>query len=394
MNAPRFAKLAGSLLAQNSPARDSLPPPAVDAEKRALAIAAVERAIRARAEKKKRIRWIAGGLAMAASIAAIVGTSALLGKSTAPIAQKPPAASDISLALAHSTGDVSVSSPAGAAPTADGSSLAAGSHIVTKQGGHAVVALSTGTRLAIDETSDFSVVEGDATQIFQLAGGSMRADVAKLTPGQRFLIRTSDSEVEVHGTSFTVTVAPPDPACGGGTVTRVVVYEGVVSVRHDGVEARVPKGSEWPSGCNAQPDGTSDNEGTGAASNDSEVVELPDTPSHGASASNATPHVDHARPQAQSHSKKSSPLSEQNDIFESALTAERDGLVAGAISDYERYLSLYPNGPLAEHAAVRRMKLLRTVDPARAAAAAKDYLARYPSGFARGEAQAIVAEKH
>ncbi|MGH7327433.1 MAG: hypothetical protein ACREJX_03685, partial [Polyangiaceae bacterium] len=37
------------------------------------------------------------------------------------------------------------------------------------------------------------------------------------------------------------------------------------------------------------------------------------------------------------HTKKtSSALSESNDIFESGLTAERDGLVAGAISDYER----------------------------------------------------------
>ena len=93
------------------------------------------------------------------------------------------------------------------------------------------------------------------------------------------------------------------------------------------------------------------------------------------------------------HTKSSSPLADENDIFESGLTAERDGLTNGAISDFERYLSLYPNGPLAEHAAVRRMNLLRTVDHARASSAARDYLAKYPNGFARSDAQAIVAEK-
>jgi outer membrane protein assembly factor BamD (BamD/ComL family) len=123
-------------------------------------------------------------------------------------------------------------------------------------------------------------------------------------------------------------------------------------------------------------------------SNDSPTPLDPTPQSNGATASHDKSHAAH-------HPKKSasSPLSEQNDIFESGLTAERDGLVNGAISDYERYLSLYPNGPLAEHASVRRMNLLRTVDPPRAVEAAKEYLARYPNGFARGEAETIVAQK-
>ncbi|MGH7327432.1 MAG: FecR domain-containing protein [Polyangiaceae bacterium] len=248
MNAPRFAKLSASLLAQHThlqmPEADSIaPPPMIDIESRARAISAIERAIREKARKKNRIRWIAGGLAIAASIAAIALGKSFTHTQQAVLATNAAPGTEISLALAHATGDVSIASQNGTTAGIDGANLAAGSHVVTKSGGHAVLALSTGTRLAVDESSDFSIVEEDATQVFALAQGSMRADVAKLKPGQRFIIRTSDSEVEVHGTSFTVSVAPADATCGGGTVTRVVVFEGVVTVRHDGVEARVPKGS-------------------------------------------------------------------------------------------------------------------------------------------------------
>jgi hypothetical protein len=37
------------------------------------------------------------------------------------------------------------------------------------------------------------------------------------------------------------------------------------------------------------------------------------------------------------------------------------------------------------------MRVERAVSPARAAVAAREYLARYPNGFARTEAEAILA---
>jgi len=39
------------------------------------------------------------------------------------------------------------------------------------------------------------------------------------------------------------------------------------------------------------------------------------------------------------------------------------------------------------------MKLLRGIDPKRARAAARDYLDRYPSGFARDDAEPIVSDE-
>ncbi len=390
MNAPRFAKLAGGLLAEHERLHDDDQLPSVDTKDRAHAIKAIERAIAERAKKKTRVRWLMSAAAIAASVMALVSTKMLL-RSHADGGAAP--AEIISLAMAHATGNVAVTSPSGSVNGSDGANLAAGSRIVTHDGGHAVLALSTGTRLAIDDASDFSIVEEDATQIFSLTTGSMRADVAKLKPGQRFIIRTADAEVEVHGTSFSVGVVPSDSTCGGGSITRVVVFEGVVTVRHGADEARVPKGDSWPANCaSAQADSSS------AQPDPIPVIELPSDPTSTPTNASDTTQPNHASSAAHAshanHPKKSgsSPLAEQNDIFESGLTAERDGLTMGAISDFERYLSLYPNGPLAEHASVRRMNLLRTVDHPRAVQAAKDYLARYPNGFARSEATAIVAE--
>jgi FecR-like protein len=309
-------------------------------------------------------------------------------------------APSVSVALAHAAGNVAISAQNGSvSSSSDGSAIAAGSKITTRDGGHAVLALSSGTRIAVDDNSDLAVVEEDAVQIFSLNSGTMRADVAKLLPGQRFVIRTADSEVEVHGTSFSVTVVPQnaiDPNCGNGAATRVVVYEGIVSVRHAGIEAHVPKGNSWPSACASTATTNDDSPlDTNAAQPDpnssTATIELPDDDTHATDLSTPAP-SQHAHKSGTHHAKASSPLSEQNDIFESGLTAERDGLTNGAISDFERYLSLYPNGPLAEHAAVRRMNLLRTVDHARAVNAARDYLAKYPAGFARTEAQGIVRE--
>ena len=96
--------------------------------------------------------------------------------------------------------------------------------------------------------SDVTVRSGGRAAIFDLAGGSLKADVAKLAPDERFVVETADTEVEVRGTSFRVSVVPLDATCGDGTTTRVAVYEGMVAVRRNGREEIVSKGEEWPDG--------------------------------------------------------------------------------------------------------------------------------------------------
>ena len=92
------------------------------------------------------------------------------------------------------------------------------------------------------------------------------------------------------------------------------------------------------------------------------------------------------------------------------LLRERAGLSMRAVSEalgwtltryqhyedrYRRpYLPLVLAGQLAENAAAERMKLLASTDPRKATAAASQYLARYPSGFARAAAESILHDAH
>jgi outer membrane protein assembly factor BamD (BamD/ComL family) len=85
-----------------------------------------------------------------------------------------------------------------------------------------------------------------------------------------------------------------------------------------------------------------------------------------------------------------SSLTDQNDLFAEALAAQRQGDVWGAVGAYDRLWARFPSSPLAESAAVERMRLLRDASSARARAAAQQYLARYPTGYAHAEAEAIV----
>ena len=87
----------------------------------------------------------------------------------------------------------------------------------------------------------------------------------------------------------------------------------------------------------------------------------------------------------------SSNLTDQNDLYAEALTAQRKGDVWGAVGAFDRLCARFPSSPLAESAAVERLRLLRDASPSRARAAAQQYLLRYPDGYAHAEAEGIVA---
>jgi hypothetical protein len=205
-------------------------------------------------------------------------------------------------------------------------------------------------------------VGGDgSSQVLRLSTGSIDLHVAKLSARQRFVVGTADSEVEVRGTKFHVSIVRPDPSCGEGTPTRVAVTEGVVVVRHEGSEVRVAAGEVWPSGCTH----------TAALAADG-----PRAPGQ-AAASNLT---------------QSSTLREMNDLYGRAIDARNRGDVRGALATFDRFLAKYPSSALAEGATVETMLLLARVSPSQAAAVARHYLAAYPSGTRRAEAETILSD--
>jgi ferric-dicitrate binding protein FerR (iron transport regulator) len=346
MSAPRYSELAAKALAR---ATDETPPDAPPAARQA-AIEAIARALAAK-RRRRRAAWIALG---AAAAAAALVLAVRAPKAPAPSARTaPPNAPEAPAIVARASGE-GARITGGAPAPGGGEALAPGAHVVALPAGHARLAFVTGTVVEVEGGGEVTIVQADRAQILALGQGALRADVMKLGLGERFVVRTSDAEVEVRGTSFRVASVAPDPSCGDGTATRVTVFEGVVAVRGAGVEEKVAAGETWPRGC--------------------------DAPKH------ATAAPPRASPPA-----PSSTLATQNALYAEALAAKRSGDVAGAIAKLDRLLAAYPDGPLAESAAAQRMKLLRDVDPPRAREAARAYLERYPDGVAKTDADAILS---
>jgi len=252
------------------------------------------------------------------------------------------------------------------------------------------LASADGTVVTLEARGQLALLEQSATRRFSLRRGAVRAHVAHLPAGERFIIATDDAEVEVHGTMFRVSLADADPTCEDGRRTRVAVTEGIVSVRAGGRETLVAAGDTWPA-C-ARTDAPR------APAAVAEVATPPAAPAIAVAVSEKTSPHRRMRalpavtvPVPPALSPQPSPgLAAANDVFAAAVRAKRAHRPAEALRLFARLIELAPDGPLAEGAAAQQMKLLATSDPTAARRAAADYLARYPDGFARDDARRLA----
>lgn len=334
---------------------------------RADSVAALESALRIRARTVTTRRSVGIAVSLVAAAALV-----LVGARFARSGASP----SVSLRAAGAGGEARLS---------DGSNVDFGDHVrlddgtrlVASHGGEVSVAFATGTELTLADRGALALVATGKTQAFRLEGGSLSAHVAKLGAGERFLVRTIDAEVEVRGTRFDVSLGAPR-ACAGGATTRVHVTEGAVVVRAGGSETHLTPGETWPS-C----------EDPVAPS--PLATALPQRPEPAAAPS--APHASATVAAASASSSHESSLAQENELYQRALAAKRAGDASGAVASFERLLVDHPRSPLAHGAAIERMRLLAKGGPkerSRARAAARDYLARFPSGDAREEARLIV----
>jgi hypothetical protein len=379
MSAPRYSQLASKVLARYV---NHDVPPAPSEEAREEAIAAIERAMENRGRWNRRVRWVGGLSAAAALFVGVIGASATLSRSRAGFLPnhallRTQDAGHAAQIVAYFQGGgarvVGTGPEAGAGDVADrsdGWALGPGNRVVTPAGGRATLAFSNGTSVTLSEASDVAVMSQGPSERLRLDQGMIDLQVAKQLPDHRFLVDTADTEVEVRGTRFRVSIVPPDRECEGGVLTRVAVTEGVVVVRHLDKEVRVGAGERWPAGC----------------VHDSINV------ASGASTSASAGHGVRGPVNAlNAPTTYASSLSDQNDLFSEAVAAKRRGDVLDAVAAYERLMARYPSSPLAESAAVERMRVLRDVSAAKAKAAADLYLVKYPNGYARAEAESVAA---
>jgi hypothetical protein len=289
-----------------------------------------------------------------------------------------------------------VGTDAAPVPVVEGMALPQGYRLVSPPAGEVRFGAPRGTTLTLEGGGEVAVKDATNIQRYELKEGAIRAKVAKLVTGERFIIATADAEVEVHGTAFRVAVVPVDPACGGGTITRVAVTEGVVSVRRDGVEVRVTPGHVWPEKCEplapaaaAAPAAPSTHiRVRGGASRTNGMRVTAPAVAEETPAPTEAPAPVVTPPEAAPLTK--SELAAQNDMFAAAVRAKRRGQGSQAVRIFEHFTRQYPTSPLAESAAAQRMKLLAVIDSVAARRAATEYLSRYPTGFARLDARHLL----
>ena len=271
-------------------------------------------------------------------------------------------------------------------PLTDAANLSSGQRIETPVGGGASLRLSTGSSMNLDGGTSFGVDSHGAVERFSLQRGGLSAHVAKLGPGQRFIVGTPDAELEVRGTRFRAQVLPRAETCGSQTRTRLTVTEGVVEVRRDGVTTRVGAGQHWPADCAA-----------GVASRlEPQPLEQAArlVPSAATDEDKGSSHVANnttSRPLPNA-AEESSALTRQNDLFAEGVALRRQGDVGAALRAYQELIARFPTSPLAENAMVERIRLLSARHDPRARAEAAAYLKRYPRGFAVNEVRQLTVE--
>jgi hypothetical protein len=243
-----------------------------------------------------------------------------------------------------------------------------------------VVAVGSDTHVVLPHVQD----RASGREELGLDGGYVYVDVPKLRPGHFFGIRTPDTQVTVHGTSFSVEVSE---SRFGPISTTVSVTDGVVTVQRAGEpEIFLTAGTRWVSTVAPAPAST-------APSASPEIhLAAPTVPRASLDVSGAKAVVvgsDAHRVSSVGQTR----LAEQNRLFADAMTARDRGDDAVAIQMLEGFIRQFPACPLTEDAHVELFRaFVHRGDRGEAARIARQYLAVYSDGFARDEARVLAFE--
>ncbi len=363
----RFAKIAASRLRrgwrEGAPRVGSAPRDS---------IASAERALRARRRRRLLVRRVLPAVTSAMALGGLVLAWPSL---THRPLRAPALANDARALVVFGAAAHGGSSPAQERP------LGPGDQVFAPRAASVTFGDTGGTQLTLEPGGMLTVLESSATRRFSLRRGAVGARVHKLAAGERFIIETADAEIEVHGTKFRVAFGEPEavPCSGPGpaeaVATRVTVSEGVVTVKWAGDEQRLLPGDEWPPQCPAA-----------AVPPPAAELERP-----AVAPARAAHHRAMKATVAAQHEPTISALEAQNNLFVAAVRARREGRTDQALVLFNRFIQNYPGASLFEGALAQKMRLLAaTQDRTGAAATARQYLGRFPEGFARDEARTLL----
>jgi hypothetical protein len=350
----RYARLAARVLVTESAQGQA---PLAEGRRDAI-VAAMALAI---AEKRRRRRTVlmAGAvLAVAAAVLLMVRASVKTHSPGAPLAT--------TLFVQHSggSGNTLVHDTVKRSLVA-GDRIIEGDALEAETDSSVTLGFANGTRVTLSAAARLHVDELAATRRFSLKDGSLEAHVAKLGPGERFIVDTPDAEVEVRGTVFSIAIAKTDRCPDRPSRSTVAVGEGAVWVRSGNTQALLHPGQSWTLPCaeTALPasEPRSKEEPAVRASRPATRPARHASTAEPQGARLPAPAVVPSAPaEAPAPIRHESRLAEQNNLFSAAMAAEHRGDHATALSSLDQLIERFPNGPLLESARAERQRILST----------------------------------
>jgi len=332
-----------------------------------------------RARRRRALPWLA------AAAAIVLGVGGAGAWSWHHAAQSNPVAAAAEPARAGEArlvaGEVSVRRNGQATTLHSGDVFIGGESVSTAAYSVAEIGIASG-RAELEASSELELVAPTASERrLRLGSGSVDVDLPrKLEGGKHLIVETPDVEVMVIGTAFTVAVGSEH----GAASTHVRVRRGTVWIMHDGKQRAVlHAGDEWTSPV---------------------ATPVVATPEPAAQAPVAQASVAQRGAHERAHRVTPAPraveknrvvdkgtLEEENRMFQAGLTARNAGDAGGAADAFASLLAHYPRSVLREQALAEQFRAQERAGRGSAAAvAARRYLASYPNGFARADAERIA----
>ncbi|WP_437809893.1 FecR domain-containing protein [Sorangium sp. So ce1078] len=241
-----------------------------------------------------------------------------------------------------------------------------------------------GTTLRPSVDARFERERRAGLDVVTLADGAIDVAVRPLAAGERFIVRTTDAEVEVRGTVFRVEAER-------GHIRGVSVSEGSVEVRYAGLSTMILSGGSWHA-----------TGGAGAAALPGVVLPpAPDpsaAPSPGAESSAPAAQKRGAPSRAAVEAQRAAPGAAPSSSpaarkFAEAMQALGRGDYARGAEQLEAFSAAHSGDARADEADyLRAIALQRAGRKAEAVAAARRYLASRPNGAHRAEAKKIAGD--
>jgi hypothetical protein len=321
---------------------------------------------RRRARRAHLWPWLYVAAAGVLAVGGAVGWSAWRAPAVVTASAEPNAGEARSVA-----GDVTVRRGEQTSPLRVGDVLVGGEVLATAAQAVAEIGIDAG-RAELEGSSELLLVRPTAKERrLRLGVGTVDVDLPrKLAAGKHLVVETPDVEVLVVGTAFTVDVDRT-----GAASTRVRVRRGTVWIMQGGKQRAVLNaGDDWSSATLAR-------SAVPVATEVAAVAPVKQGPARGSS-----------RLGAAKRSSDRGTLEEENRLFQAGLSARNAGDHGGAAEAFAGLLSRYPRSVLREQALAEQFRALERAGRTSAATvAARRYLAGYPSGFARADAERVTS---